>query len=163
MKKLLNAFLAGCLIYACSSMLTPSAIDSNSEKANLSKVRKTLIEQAEKYVGSKYKYGGTTPKGFDCSGFTSFIYNKIGIDLPRSSMGQSQKGKKITLGAALPGDLLFFKGTGKVSHVSMVVANDGDKIEVIHSTTSRGVIREDIGKSTYWQKKLLFGRRMMEE
>ena len=161
MKKLLNIFLIGGLIYACSSMLLPTTATNTTTE--LSQVRQTLIEHAEQQIGSKYKYGGTTPKGFDCSGFTSFVYNKIGISLPRSSAGQSTKGTKITLGAALPGDLLFFKGTGKVSHVSMVVANNGDQIEVIHSTTSRGVIREDIGKSDYWQKKLLFGRRMMEE
>jgi len=126
--------------------------------------RSTLLSEAKKLIGSKYKYGGTNPKGFDCSGFTSYVYQKINVGLPRSSSTQSQKGDKITVGAAQPGDLLFFKlqQKGKISHVAIVVANNNGKLEVIHSTTSRGVIQERIDNSAYWAGKLLHGRNYID-
>ena len=126
--------------------------------------RVTLVKEAQQLKGKKYKYGGTNPKGFDCSGFTTYLYQQIDITLPRSSSAQSQKGKKITAGAAKPGDLLFFKLSkkGKISHVAMVVSNDKNGLEVIHSTTSRGVIQEKIDDSTYWAEKLLYGRNYID-
>jgi len=126
--------------------------------------RATLVKEAKKLLGSKYKYGGTSPKGFDCSGFISYVYQKIDLSLPRSSSAQSQKGKKITAGAAKAGDLLFFKFSkkGKIAHVAMVLSNDDKGLEVIHSTTSKGVIREKIDNSTYWAEKLLYGRNYID-
>ena len=134
----------------------------SSNEKNTS-TRTILVQEAQKYIGSNYKYGGTTPKGFDCSGFVAYVYNKVDITLPRSSSAQSQKGIKITQGAAKAGDLLFFKlsNKGKTSHVAMVVSNNEQGMEIIHSTTSKGVMQENIGHSKYWQEKLLYGRRYL--
>lgn len=160
MKKLLPPFLIAALVYACSSMMTVE--ESNTfALSDDNTTRNTLIKEAKKLTGSNYKYGGTSPKGFDCSGFTSYVYNKAGMSIPRSSSAQAQKGTKITQGAAQPGDLLFFRFKKKdnISHVAMVVSNDKDGMQIIHSTSSKGVIIEEISVSKYWQEKLLFGRR----
>ncbi len=165
MRKIVPPLLIALLVYACSSIMKveeSNRIDTTSNSTTKSSpARYTLITEAKKLAGSKYKYGGTSPKGFDCSGFTSYVYNKAGIAIPRSSSAQAGKGTKITQGAAKPGDLLFFRFKKKdnISHVAMVVSNDADGMKIIHSTTSKGVMIEDISTSKYWQEKLLFGRR----
>ncbi len=173
MQKIFPPLLLALLVYACSSMMKveeSNGIETSSDRSTKSSVdktsltRQTLIQEAKKLTGSKYKYGGTSPKGFDCSGFTSYVYNKAGMDIPRSSSAQAGKGTKITQGAAQPGDLLFFRFKKKdnISHVAMVLSNDKDGMQIIHSTTSKGVMIEDISTSKYWQEKLLFGRRYVE-
>ena len=170
MQRLIHLSLLFYLLSACSFVTTVEesqpikSIPIHFVNPNGTDQRATLIKEAQKLKGKKYKYGGTTPKGFDCSGFTSYVYQQIDITLPRSSSAQSQNGKKITAGAAQPGDLLFFKLSqkGKISHVAMVVSNDKDGLEVIHSTTSRGVIQEKIDNSTYWAEKLLYGRNYID-
>lgn len=169
MQRLITIFIIFGLLYACAGLFkgaesptdTKALPTSYSSKNNNAATRTILVQEAQKYIGSKYKYGGTSPKGFDCSGFVSYVYDKVDITLPRSSAAQAQKGTKITQGAAKAGDLLFFKldKKGKTSHVAMVVSNDEQGMEIIHSTTSRGVMQENIGNSTYWQEKLLYGRR----
>lgn len=168
MRKILPPLAIAFLVYACSSMMkvqeSNGSVATNSSDTSYSTTRLTLIEEAKKLAGSKYKYGGTSTKGFDCSGFTSYVYNKAGMAIPRSSSAQAQKGTKITQGAAQPGDLLFFRFKKKdnISHVAMVVSNDKNGMQIIHSTTSKGVMMEDISASKYWQEKLLFGRRYVE-
>lgn len=168
MRKIVPPLVIALLVYACSSMMkvqeSNESVAASISATSYNDTRHTLIEEAKKLAGSKYKYGGTSPKGFDCSGFTSYVYNKAGMAIPRSSSAQAQKGTKITQGAAQPGDLLFFRFKKKdnISHVAMVVSNDTDGMQIIHSTTSKGVIMEDISTSKYWQEKLLFGRRYVE-
>ena len=69
-----------------------------------------VIEIASRYVGVPYVYGGTTPNGFDCSGFTSYVYAQLGIDLPRSSGAQRGMGTVIPRSQAKPGDLIWSPG-----------------------------------------------------
>jgi len=171
MQRLIPLFIVLGLLYACAGIFqgteTPTTTERlsifNSSKNNHTSTRTILVQEAQKQIGRKYKYGGITPKGFDCSGFVSYVYNKVDISLPRSSAVQAQKGTKITQGAAKAGDLLFFKlnKKGKTSHVAMVVSNDENGMEIIHSTTSKGVMQENIGNSKYWQEKLMYGRRYL--
>jgi len=170
MQRLITIFIIFGLLYACAGVFKGSESPTSTERTSTTYfsskdavTRTILVQEAQKYIGSKYKYGGTSPKGFDCSGFVSYVYKKVDINLPRSSSVQAQKGTKITQGAAKAGDLLFFKidKKGKTSHVAMVVSNDENGMEIIHSTTSRGVMQENIGNSKYWQEKLLYGRRYL--
>ncbi len=120
------------------------------------RLRAEIVDFAEQYLGTPYKYAGDSPRsGFDCSGFTSFVLGKYDIPLSRNSQAQSKDGRKIRLKEVQPGDLVFFKRSGgSIFHVAMVVRNSRKGIEVVHSTTSRGVIRENISQSSYWSSKI---------
>jgi cell wall-associated NlpC family hydrolase len=123
-------------------------------------LRKEAVDYAKTFLGTKYKLGGTSPKsGFDCSGFTSYVMKQVDIALSRTSQAQENNGKKVRLKNVQPGDLIFYRRTplGKVFHVSMVVANKEDGIYVIHST-SRGVVIDNVTKSSYWSPKISSAR-----
>jgi len=172
MRKLLAFFLFLAFFHACSTIYvdkqqTPKVVaipEDYQPKIGNKKVRSQLQVEAEKLIGSNYKYGGTTPKGFDCSGFTGYVYEKNQIDISRSSQTQAKKGVQIKVKDAQKGDLIFFTGTGrnKISHVAMVLSNDAKGIVVVHSTTSKGVRKDNITHSAYWKPKILFARRIVD-
>ena len=117
-----------------------------------------IATTAKKYLGSRYVYGGASPSGFDCSGFTSYVYKQFGIKLDRSSGGQASNGTKVSKDSLVPGDLLIFGNTYKsgVSHTGLYLGNG----QFIHASTSTtGVIISDLN-SSYYVKKFLYGRRV---
>lgn len=121
----------------------------------ISSARQAVIEEAQLLLGTKYKYGGNTPReGFDCSGFTVYAYQQAGLRLPRTSQTQADVGERVRESQVRPGDLVFFRRGGRVFHVSLVVETSPGGVWVIHSTSSRGVIRENILASTYWKPKI---------
>ncbi|WP_028560232.1 C40 family peptidase [Paenibacillus pinihumi] len=108
-------------------------------------------------IGTPYRYGGTTTKGFDCSGFTSYVFNQFKLDLPRSSASQAQVGKKVAKDDLRAGDLVFFNTSGKgISHVGIYVG-DG---KFAHSSSSKGVIISEL-KESYYVKRYVTARRVM--
>ena len=106
-----------------------------------------LLEEARRWMGTSYRYGGSTRSGVDCSGLTSQIFvNALQIKLPRSSAQQSEYCRRIDRSELMEGDLVFFRtGSKGVSHVGMYVG-DG---RIIHSSTSRGVIVSSLDESYY--------------
>jgi len=124
--------------------------------------RSSIVKTAKKYIGQPYVYGGKKPSsGFDCSGFTSYVFNENGVSVDGPSYQQAKKGKRKSMGSLKEGDLVFFGSKNKVSHVAIVANVSKDKLEVIHSTSSRGVVIDDISSSEYWQKRYLFGRDVL--
>ncbi len=119
-------------------------------------IRADIVAHAEELMGIPYKFGGNKPKqGFDCSGFTRYLYQYAGLDLERVSRDQATQGKEVRPERARPGDLVFYKRSGQpVFHVSVVVAAGPGELWVIHSTSSRGVIRENVLASSYWKGKI---------
>jgi len=116
-----------------------------------------LVREADKVIGVKYRYGGTSPsRGFDCSGFTSYVYDKMNIAIPRTSTDQSRAGKRIRFKDAGVGDLVFFGTGSRVTHVGIVVARTSKRMEVVHSTSSSGVRRDEIFGSKYWSSRALW-------
>lgn len=122
--------------------------------------RYEVAAYGKQFLGSKYKYGGKTPSGFDCSGFTYFVFKKFDIELIPVSREQAKMGNKIALDKAQTGDLIFFGKGRSVNHVGLVVSNENGKLEVIHST-SRGVIIDDINQSSYWKPRIISARSVI--
>lgn len=119
------------------------------------RLRQNIKGWAENYIGDPYVYGAKGPDQFDCSGFTSHVLREFEIGLLGSSMSQAKQGRAVTVKEAKPGDLVYFQNsTGRVNHVALVVENTPDGLEVIHATTSRGVVRDNITKSSYWAPRL---------
>jgi len=121
-----------------------------------------VVETALTFTGVRYKYGGTTRKGMDCSGllYTSFLENDIA--LPRTSHMLSEEGKKIKVNKVQKGDLLFFKtsrGKTKINHVGLVVDVQDEEVKFIHSTTSRGVIVSSL-REGYWNHAFVKATRL---
>ena len=113
----------------------------------------TLIDSAFSYIGTPYKWAGTSRSGMDCSGFVSTAFSAINVPLSRSSTEMSTQGKDIPLSQAEVGDLLFFKTTRKrnrISHVGIVVGV-GDEVKFIHASVSQGITVSSLSEN-YWQK-----------
>ena len=140
---------------ACAAWKIPiPAPFKHTSGAEEDRLREDIVFYAEKFLGSKYKYAGRSPKtGFDCSGFTHFVMSNFEINLSPSSREQSHQGVGIAIKDARPGDLVFFKRKGRISHVAMIVEADGKDMKIIHST-SRGVVVDDLMKSKYWKPKI---------
>ncbi len=121
-----------------------------------------IINTALSYAGTKYKYGGTTKKGMDCSGLLYVAFAEHHISLPRVSYHMAEKGKKVKIKNVAKGDLLFFKTKrrGKrINHVGMVVDTD-DEIKFIHASTSRGVIVSSL-REGYWNSAFVKANRVL--
>ncbi|MCM3130905.1 MULTISPECIES: C40 family peptidase [unclassified Paenibacillus] len=107
--------------------------------------------------GTEYKYGGTTLNGFDCSGFTMYVFDKLGIDLPHQSGSQYKMGKSVSRSEMRPGDLVFFNTSGKgVSHVGIFVGEG----KFAHASSSKGVIISKLDES-YYEKRYIGAKRIM--
>ncbi len=125
-----------------------------TEKPSYKNVRDDVVRAASSRIGSSYKYAGKGPRVFDCSGLVQYAFAKAGYSLPASSEVQSGLGASIVLSSAMPGDLIFFKKNGEVFHVSIITKVTRKSLYVVHSTSSRGVISQDILASNYWKSKI---------
>ena len=127
-------------------------------------LRDEVIIHAIQHVGRDYRYGGKSPSsGFDCSGLVSYVFKKAGFNLSGASHHQAQQGKWKSRSSLETGDLIFFGKGKKVSHVAIVVKSESDRLEVIHSTSSRGVVLDEISDSKYWNSRFLFGKDVISE
>ena len=125
-----------------------------------------LIDTGKELLGKPYGYRGNLPWRMDCSGFVSYVYSQYGITVPRGSATQARYVKPVKKEDVLPGDLLFFtgrnRGSGRVGHVAMVIdVVDGDLV-MMHSTNSRGIIIERLGRSAYFSSRYLSAGRVPE-
>lgn len=158
--QMLFTFLA-YFVVSCTST-EPTVQRKSPDTRSTSSLRKNIEQEARKQIGKRYKYGGKNPKGFDCSGLTLYVYDQFDIALSASSKLQAKQGKKINLKWAKKGDLLFFGSGGRISHVALITANKKDGIYVVHSTSSRGVIEENVSKSSYWKRRIMFARNVLD-
>lgn len=163
--KIISLCLLFCVaIYSCRSTPKSGTTKPSDKLSAEMRLRKDVLKEAEKYKGTKYKYAGKTPQGFDCSGYTYYIFSKFDINLSGSSTAQSKQGKEIPVSKAKPGDLLFFGRNGrngKIQHVGMVFKNNTDGLYMIHSSSKRGIVVDNVTTSKYWKPKLLFARTVL--
>ena len=122
-----------------------------------------IINTALTYSGVRYKYGGTSRKGMDCSGLLYVSFREHQVDLPRVSHEMAGEGKRIRLEKVQKGDLLFFKTSRKgkkINHVGMVVSVADEDIKFIHSTSSRGVIVSSL-REGFWNLSFVKATRVL--
>ena len=122
-----------------------------------------IINTALTFSGVRYKYGGTTRKGMDCSGLLYVSFSEHDVELPRTSMRMAEKGKKIRVKDIEKGDLLFFKTSRtskRINHVGMVVRVENDEIKFIHASTSRGVTVSSL-REGFWNQAFVKATRIL--
>jgi cell wall-associated NlpC family hydrolase len=116
-----------------------------------------LVGTALALRGVPYRNGGGDPNGFDCSGFTQYVFAQYGVALPRAVRDQFQQGTPVDAGELAPGDLVFFSTTDPgASHVAIVVGSD----QFVHAPSSAGVVRVERLRSTYWSQRYIGARRV---
>ena len=138
------------------------AEETSPKNNNAVSHREEIFQFAKQFLGTKYIYGGKTPKGFDCSGFTHYVMNNFGYKISPASKLQAKNGEKVKLKDVKAGDLVFFKKKGRVFHVALVVDNSSEGLYVIHST-NRGVVVDNISKSSYWKPQLSAARDVISK
>lgn len=124
--------------------------ETNTKSSNSKATGAEIVSYAKKYLGSRYVYGGSTPKGFDCSGFTSYVYKHFGYSLSRTSSGQASNGRAVSKSNLQAGDIVCFarsSGSKKIGHVGIYIG--GGKF--IHAANSRkGVITSKVSGDGYY-------------
>ena len=123
----------------------------------------SVISFAKTKLGCKYKYAGSGPDMFDCSGFTMFVYSHFGVELPHGSSSQYLVGRKVKRQDIRPGDLLFFNRSKGVGHVAMATVVDSTgKVTFIHASTYRTGVKIDRLESEHYNNTFVGARRIFE-
>jgi cell wall-associated NlpC family hydrolase len=119
-----------------------------------------IVRYATSFLGTPYVYGGSSAKGFDCSGFTKYVFSQYDIELSRVSGDQVKNGKKVAKDDLLPGDLLFFtRGKASIGHVGIYIGEN----KFIHSSSpSSGGVRIDELSTAYYAKSYVVACRVVE-
>jgi cell wall-associated NlpC family hydrolase len=128
------------------NVIVPVVIEQGQETPG-TRVARTAVE----YAGVPYKYGGDTPRGFDCSGLVFYSYQKVGFDVPRTAAAQSSAARPITLDALRPGDLVFFRVKSKeVDHVGIYLGGG----RFIHAPRNGRVVSAAYLDDPYYRTRL---------
>ncbi|TMM32269.1 NlpC/P60 family protein [Polaribacter aestuariivivens] len=158
MKKIVFLWTFILLLMSCG---TSKKVPKKSNKTYTKSEK--IVANALKYKGVKYRFGGITKKGMDCSGIVYVSFLEENIQLPRISRDMAKTGQKIPLKKAQKGDLLFFKTSKKgrgINHVGLIVSVKNNKIRFIHSTTSRGVIISQLSEK-YWKNAFVKAMKIL--
>lgn len=137
---------------------TPTARNPFQQHATVSiPMTQRMVALAYSQIGTLYHSGGVEPAtGFDCSGFTSWVFNKIGINLPRSSSQQFQEGKVIAKSQLRKGDLVFFGNKKRITHVGIYLENN----MFIHSSSSGDTVKISSLDDPTWERRYTGARRI---
>ena len=116
-----------------------------------------LLSKARSYMGVPYVWGGTTPSGFDCSGYVQYVYGQVGVNLPRTADVQFNEGQAVSFGNEAPGDMVFFETYAPgASHVGIYLGNS----EFIHASSS-GYVRVSSLEESYFKARYLGAKRVL--
>lgn len=119
-----------------------------------------LIDFAKSFVDTPYVYGGSTPKGFDCSGFVQYVFKNVGVTLPRTANEQATVGEYVSYSNLQPGDLVFFKtlGSSVINHSGIYIGNG----EFIQSSSGRGKVIISSISEGYYREHYVTARRVLK-
>jgi len=124
--------------------------------------KSSVVAAARSLTGVPYKYGGDSPgTGFDCSGLAWFTYQQIGVSLPRASYEQFESGQPVGRRDIRPGDLVFFRLSGRTKSMHVGIATERGTF--IHSPSSGGRVREDPLDTPYWRERYVGARRYVRQ
>lgn len=152
MKKRLIVMMIAVMVFTASPFMSNEAEASGTVTPN------ALVEYALKFKGVPYKWGGTTPSGFDCSGYLQYVFNNFGISIPRVSADQQRVGTSISKSNLKPGDLVFFvaqPGNTRISHSGIYVGNGN----FVSATSSKGIAVESLNTNPYWAPRYVAAKR----
>lgn len=139
---------------------TTEEIENSIFVSNVESAFNNILIEAKSFIGTPYRYGGTTRSGIDCSSFMQQIYEVEGINLPRVSSQQAKIGRPVSKSDLQKGDLIFFSTTSRyrITHVAMVMEVKEDEVMFIHSGSSKGVSIESLNHP-YWSARYRLARR----
>lgn len=159
-KRFSSSFFADLNLPANNNLEFPSY----SKEALKQQDQQSVINEARKYLGVSYLTAGADPAGFDCSGFTSYVYSKHGVILPRRAVEQFNFAQKISAEEAQCGDLVFFSNGGEINHVGILLNEKGAPKKMIHASSSIGISITDIEQVSYWKNRITgFGRVLHQD
>ena len=167
----IKVYFLSILLLFSSCKSSKKAVSSNSKsypRETISvhediELANKIVDYAKQFHGVKYKYGGKSKKGMDCSGLISTAFASEDIVLPRTTSDLSKTGNWIDIKEAQKGDLLFFatkKNSRKVNHAAIVTEARSGYVEFIHSTTSAGVIISNLAER-FWYFAFVQARRVL--
>lgn len=158
--RLVLLFSLAISLLSCGSQ---RAIKTSSNKLPAKQNKSVLVSKAKEFIGTPYVWGGSSKQGMDCSGLIYQSFKAIHLEVPRTTEGLMQKGRKISRSKLKTGDLVFFKtlkSKAKATHVGMITQNKKNETLFIHAGTSTGVTISKL-QDGYWKKHFVFARRLL--
>lgn len=135
-----------------------ASVTSATSLPAVSGTTSSVVNEATKYLGVKYVWGGSSPTGgFDCSGLTQYVYKKYGVEIPHSAAAQSKMGTAVTKGQLAPGDLVFFAKNGRVHHVGIFIGNG----KFLHAPHTGDVVKVSSLEQGHYAAEFVGGRRFL--
>lgn len=133
---------------------------ASADSASGGSAGESIVHTASRFHGVRYRWGGSSRSGFDCSGFTRYVFrHKAGIELPHSASAQFRKGTPVSRSELKPGDLVFFQTYRRgASHVGIYIGNG----KFIHASSARGRVRVDSLDEGYYRQRYLGARRVVK-